>query len=221
VSQALALLDAEGIEALSMRQLGARLNAGATSLYTHVASKDELMELAVDEVFGEVAVPGGSDPARWRAGAGRCAASIRSVILRHPWIVTVLGEAGLVYLGPNMMRLFDGLLGLFETAGFALAEANIAINTLVAYVIGTGVSEAAWLTTLARNRQDERAWIERWRPAAQAAAEAYPRLQRLYAMDRGKDPAAVRDADFAAGLERVLDGLAARLGGPGTAGAGT
>jgi AcrR family transcriptional regulator len=52
------MLDEAGIEELSMRKLGARLNAGATSLYRHVATKDELMELAVDEVFREIAVPG-------------------------------------------------------------------------------------------------------------------------------------------------------------------
>jgi len=52
VREAIAMLDAEGTEALSMRKLGARLNAGATSLYRHVASKDELMELALDEVAG-------------------------------------------------------------------------------------------------------------------------------------------------------------------------
>lgn len=214
VSQALALLDADGLEALSMRQLGARLNAGATSLYTHVASKDELIELVVDAVFGEVEVPSASDPARWRAAATRCAASIRSVVLRHPWIVSVLGEAGLVYQGPNMMRLFDRLLGLFESVGFALDEASTAINTLVAYVIGTGISEAAWLTMLARSGQGEQELIERWRPAAEAAAQAYPRLRKLYAAERGKDPAAARDAGFGAGLERVLDGLAVRIGQP-------
>lgn len=57
VREAVVMLDADGVEALSMRKLGARLNAGATSLYRHVATKDELMELAVDEVFGEIAVP--------------------------------------------------------------------------------------------------------------------------------------------------------------------
>ena len=62
------MLDADGTEALTMRGLGARLNAGATSAYRHVANKDELMELAVDEVLGEVFVPEGGGAA-WRAAA--------------------------------------------------------------------------------------------------------------------------------------------------------
>jgi len=54
VAEALRLLDEEGMEALSMRSLGQRLGAGATSLYRHVASKDELIELVADAVYGEI-----------------------------------------------------------------------------------------------------------------------------------------------------------------------
>src|ERR1700751_10318 len=68
VREAIAMLDAEGTEALSMRKLGARLNAGAPSLYRHVASKDELMELALDEVAAEIAVPA-IEGQGWRAAA--------------------------------------------------------------------------------------------------------------------------------------------------------
>lgn len=83
VREAIVMLDADGIEALSMRKLGARLNAGATSLYRHVATKDELMELAVDEAFGEIAIPAADGP-DWRAAATEAARSFRSTALRHP-----------------------------------------------------------------------------------------------------------------------------------------
>src|SRR3954449_2777040 len=66
VAEAIRLLDDEGLEALSMRTLGQRLGAGATSLYRHVASKDELIELVADEVYGEIEVPEPSDPSSWR-----------------------------------------------------------------------------------------------------------------------------------------------------------
>ena len=57
VAAVVELLDAEGLDALSMRKLGAKLNAGATSLYWYVANKDELLELALDEVWGLVDTP--------------------------------------------------------------------------------------------------------------------------------------------------------------------
>ncbi|TDD18292.1 TetR/AcrR family transcriptional regulator C-terminal domain-containing protein [Nonomuraea diastatica] len=211
VSAALHLLDTEGLAALSMRKLGACLNAGATSMYTHVANKDELLELVVDEVYGEVDVPATGDPAGWRAAVTGCAQSMRATLLRHPWIVSVLGEAGLAYLGPNVSRLTEAMLAVFEEGGFSLQAADQAMNTVVAYVVGVSTSEAATLTTLARSGQGEQEWTERLLPAAEEAARSYPRLRRLYAGQRGRQVRDSRDDGFRIGLECVLEGVAARL----------
>lgn len=83
VRESIAMLDTEGIEALSMRKLGARLNAGATSLYRHVALKDELMEPAVDEVVGEILHPPADDP-NWRAAVTQFADSLSAWSPRKP-----------------------------------------------------------------------------------------------------------------------------------------
>ncbi|KIF78818.1 TetR family transcriptional regulator [Streptomyces sp. 150FB] len=211
VAVALQLLDADGIGALSMRKLGSRLNAGATSMYSHVANKDELIELVVDEVYGEVDVPAPGDPAQWRSNAVHCARSLRSALLRHPWIVSVLGEAGVAYLGPNLMRVTEGLIAVFERAGFSLEEADKAVNTVVAYVIGISIGEAAWLTTLARSGRSEEEWLRQLWPAAELAVRAHPRLRELYTAQRDQPPAADRDDSFEDGLACVLDGLEFRL----------
>ena len=133
VREAITMLDADGIEALSMRKLGAALNAGATSLYRHVATKDELMELAVDQVVAEITVPPASSP-DWRAAAAETARSFRATALRHPWLASVLGQAGLAYLGPNLMSLSEQLAALFTTAGFP--DPGGAIDVVLSYVIG-------------------------------------------------------------------------------------
>jgi AcrR family transcriptional regulator len=211
VSAALELLDAEGIDALSMRRLGTRLNAGATSMYTHVATKNELIELVVDEVYGEVEPPAADDPAGWRAAVTRYAHSMRATLLRHPWIVSVQGEVGVAYLGPNVMRRNEAVLAVFEHAGFTLEAADRALNTVVAYVIGVSTSEAAWLTTLARSGQSEQEWAESLWPAAEQAAQDYPRLRKLYAAQRDQNLAAARADEFDTGLQCILDGLAARF----------
>lgn len=215
VAEAIRLLDADGIDALSMRRLGTRLDAGATSMYTHVANKDELIELVVDEVYGEMTVPNADDAASWRAAAHDCAHNLRSVILHHPWLVSVLGETGLAYLGPNMMRLAEGMLAMFETAGFAGEEADHAMSAIVAYVLGRCVSEAAWLRAHTRGGQNEREWVQRLWPAAEEAARAYPRLRQRYATYRGRNPRKTREENFAYGLDRLLDGLQTRLRHPG------
>ncbi|MDH6125047.1 TetR/AcrR family transcriptional regulator [Kitasatospora sp. GP82] len=211
VSEAVRLLDAEGIEALSMRRLGTRLGAGATSLYRHVANKDELIELVVDEVYGELEVPDAGDPAGWRAAVGHSAYSLRSMALRHPWVASVLGQVGLVHLGPNVMRLSDRMLALFRTAGFAPDETDQAMNTLIAYVIGMATSEAAYLSLIARSGKDEQDFVESLRPAAEQAMQDHPQLREGQAAQRGKDPQRIREDNFDYGLQRVLDGLEARL----------
>jgi hypothetical protein len=150
----------------------------------------------VDEVYGEIEAPGAGDPADWR----------------HPWIVSVLGEVGVAYLGPNMMRLSEGMLAVFEEAGFSLEEADQGVETVVAYVIGMSTGEAAWLTMLTRSGQSEQEWMERLWPAAEQAVQAHPRLRRLYAAQRGQDSGGTRNDHFDNGLECVLDGLETRLG---------
>jgi AcrR family transcriptional regulator len=218
VREAIAMLDAEGTEALSMRKLGARLNAGATSLYRHVASKDELMELALDEVAAEITVPvigpqitaPGAEGGDWRAAAAATAGSFRAAALRHPWLASVLGQAGLAYLGPNLMSVSERLAALFITAGFP--DPSGAIDALLSYVIGMSSTEAAWLTTVARSGETEAAFVARLLPAARQAAAGYEHLTQAYAASPPvPDPARVRDVKFANGLDIVLDGLATRL----------
>ncbi|WP_409496191.1 TetR/AcrR family transcriptional regulator [Amycolatopsis sp. cmx-11-12] len=208
VSAAIELLDAEGIDALSMRKLGIRLGVAAASMYTHVASKDELVELVVDEIYGEVALP---EPGPWRAAATRFAHDLRSVFLRHPWIGSLLGEAGVAYLGPNVLRLSEAALALFEDAGFSLDDADLAFNTVMAFVVGRATSEAAWLTTLKRSGQSEQEWKDRLWPAAEQAVRDHPRLKKLYAAQRNQKPGETNDDDFERGLGCVLDGLGTRL----------
>ncbi|GGT32229.1 TetR/AcrR family transcriptional regulator [Nonomuraea spiralis] len=210
VSEAVRLLDEEGLEALSMRSLGTRLDAGATSLYRHVANKDELIELVVDEVYGELRVPSAEEAAGWRDGLATSARSLRAVILRHPWLASVLGQAGLTNLGPNVMRRSEDLLALVHGAGFAPGEADQAVNTLLAYVIGMTVSEAAYLSMLARNGQTEQEWLDTVRSTAEQAMEEHPRMRAEYAVKGYGDPRRAREEDFTYGLDRVLDGLEAR-----------
>jgi AcrR family transcriptional regulator len=207
VRVAIEMLDAEGIDALSMRKLGAKLNAGATSLYRHVATKDELMELALDEVFGEMQVPDLSGQQEWRGALVQTAEDFRATALRHPWLASVLGQAGLAYLGPKLMHFTERLAALLTDAGFA--EPEQVVDALLGYVIGMSTTEAAWLTTVAKSGDTEAEFVAKLMPAADRAAAEHAHLTRPDAADVA-DPAAIRDRKFHTGLEIVLDGLALR-----------
>ncbi|WP_316522592.1 TetR/AcrR family transcriptional regulator C-terminal domain-containing protein [Kitasatospora brasiliensis] len=214
VAEAFALLDANGIEALSMRKLAARLNAGATSLYTHVANKEELLALVVDQIFGTLPLPeaeGSEEPKVWRAKVMECAESMRAAITRHPWMVGVIGDVGMIYLGPNWMRLCEAQLAVMETAGFEFSEANEAMNAVVGYTIGTACVEASWLASLARSGQDEQEWMNRLLPTVIEATKDFPRLHRLYTTEVSSEVEAGRDNSFTRGVNVILDGIEATM----------
>ncbi|HET6857605.1 MAG TPA: TetR/AcrR family transcriptional regulator [Streptomyces sp.] len=211
VAATIELLDADGIEALSMRKLGARLDAAATSLYRHVANKDELIQLVVDDVYGELQVQAAADRAQWRTAVTRTATDLRAMALRHPWIAPELGQVGLVHIGPNAIRVASGLLAQFEAAGFPADEKDQALGTLTAYVVGIATSEAAYLSLIARSGRTEQEWVAGLRPAFDEASQQHPRLREGSSARQDVHPQQIRDADFAYGLDRVLDGLTARL----------
>ncbi|MGW7178958.1 TetR/AcrR family transcriptional regulator C-terminal domain-containing protein [Streptomyces xanthophaeus] len=196
VSEAVLMLDAEGVEAVSMRKLGARLNAGATSLYRHVALKSELMELAVDKVLGEVTHPPADHP-DWREALTEFAGSFRATSLRHPWLCTLLGQEGLAYLGPNLSSMNERLFALFSTAG--LPDPSSAINAIYSYCIGMVSTESAWLNTVARSGQTEVEFLTRLHPDTSTS------------VSDASDAVEIRDDSFTSGLNIVLDGLAFQL----------
>src|SRR5438876_12310675 len=90
VNAAIDLLDADGLEGLTMRALGERLGSAATAVYWHVGSKANLVALAGDHVWNEVELP---DLATvdWRTAAAHMAIDLNAVLTRHPWLVQAFG----------------------------------------------------------------------------------------------------------------------------------
>ncbi|MEV5239102.1 TetR/AcrR family transcriptional regulator [Streptomyces cinnamoneus] len=220
MAEAIRLLDSEGIDGLSMRKLGTRLGAGAASLYRHVASKDELIELVLDEVYGQSRIPAADDPADWRGVVIECAHALRTMILRHPWMATIIGGIGSVYFSRNLMRPSEDMLAVVVAAGFSLREANRVTATVFAYVIGTASTEAAWLTMVARKGMTEEEWHREMLPVAARAVQHLPHLRELYALyaeahgaDDAGDIGRGREEEFTYRLDRILDGLSTGLSG--------
>jgi AcrR family transcriptional regulator len=211
VAEALRLLDTDGIAALSMRKLAAGLGAGATSLYWHVANRDELIELVIDEIYGELDLPGGDELQDWQAACRRMAQGIRSAVVGHPWMVSVLDHLVAAYLGPNSTRATEHMLAVFEAAGFELAEAERALNAVSAYVIGSAMGEAAFHNWLTRHGQTQQDWVDEALRIAEDTTEGHDRLRAVVATYAGKDPQQAMDEDFDYGLDRILDGLQSRL----------
>ncbi|MFJ2030885.1 TetR/AcrR family transcriptional regulator [Streptosporangium sp. NPDC087985] len=208
VRVAVQLLDAEGLEALSMRRLATRLGSGATSIYWHVATKDDLLELVLDEVYGEFTILD-AEETTWHDAASSFAYGMRQALLRHPWAITLVGT--LPAIGPNAMRLMSRLARTFEHAGFRGPDQDYAASALLSYVMGVTTPEISWKALLAKAGLGPDEWNAAVQPAVRRAAADYPELIARYTEFSEMDVDTSRALNFDFGLTCLLDGLQARL----------
>ncbi|ALE76838.1 hypothetical protein FRP1_29035 (plasmid) [Pseudonocardia sp. EC080625-04] len=204
VCAAIALLDADGVDGLSMRQLGSRLGSGATSVYWHVGNKDNLVALAADAVFGEVDLP---DPAEigWRDAIVASSHGLRNVILRHRWLIPVLGAHPTIN-GKHIASYQNHALTACELAGFSGHDLDWAGGTVLAFVVGAVWGE----TSSTAPALGENAGGDAVAQAREHARE-HPKLLERYDALMKADPEEVREQSFTFGLRTILDGLAAQL----------
>jgi AcrR family transcriptional regulator len=213
VATAIAVADGEGPDAITMRRIARELGAGAMSLYWHVGSKEELLDLMLESIEAEIEVPEPSGD--WRADLGVFAHRTRTAMSRHRWAMEFIGSRP--PSGPNDARNLERLLRLLD--GLAQARLTMDIFGAVAtYVMGAVMREAQEMrvqrdqeqTVAGLTEEEIQAQHERYRTWFEASGR-YPRIVRL--MESGVDPddPATRDERFQFGLDCVLDGIAARL----------
>jgi AcrR family transcriptional regulator len=193
---ALEIADAEGIEALSMRRLAGDLGVGTMTLYGYVRSKQELVDAAVDaaaEDF-EAAPPEGS--VRERAQAYLL--GVRDWLDRHPWLVELSASTALGR--PSMVQLTESCMALLLEAGLPPDEAALMFRATLSYTFGS----AAFGTKEPTPEEAER---------TRGALAGLPRDQfpSLVATAEPFSESLAGERVFLFGLERIFDGLDARL----------
>ncbi len=198
------LLDTEGLDGFSMRRLGAKLGAGATSLYWHVTNKEGLLELAVDEVMGEIQILD-PDEVGWRAALRGYAEGLRAMILRHGWITALFGVTP--NLGPQSMRLTERATDMLGKIGFSGMELAYASSVLSSHAIGSAVVETAWRRTSERSGMSVVELMDEMRPYIDQIADDHPKLSEWYRDNPITDMGQLYADSFDFGLERILDGL--------------
>lgn len=183
-TEALRILDAEGRGALTMRHLAASLQVEAPSLYTHVSSKDELVDLVLDLVLDSVVLPEPGPDIRAALVAGF--SSYRGTLVAHPAAVMLMTERA--RFSGSQLRLAQRSIELLEASGLSMRAAVDAHVTLIGFVLGFILQEVSRPTT-----------------AAPAIASS-PLLQRVLTT------LAERSIDdrFEVGLALILDGVGVR-----------
>ena len=138
VRTAVNLLDEHGVAGLTMRRLASALEVTATALYWHVKTKDDVLDLAVDEVFGGVRLPAVTSD--WRADVRGLIHGWRAAMQQHPWSATLIGRPA---IGPNVRERTAFLQDTLARGGLAGRDLEVATRLLANYVIGAAVTESA------------------------------------------------------------------------------
>ena len=217
VRTAIAVADAEGPHSISMRRIASELDAGTMSLYWYVASKEELLDLMLDAIHGELTET--RITGDLRADLRAMAVTQRAMLRRHSWVMPF--TAGRPPMGPKSLRNIERSLGIFAAAGVTGPAAMTALMSVVTYVLGVAGREQQE----ARSQQDQERTRDRLELSEDEMRQVYWEfLQRVIASGRyphfaemikeGVDPDALETQDerFEFGLDCLLDGIMTRLG---------
>jgi AcrR family transcriptional regulator len=185
------LVAADGLEALSVRQVANRLGVWPTTVVHHAGGRREgLLALLIEHLAAGISTEPHGD---WRSRLAELGREIRRVALTHRGLADELLRSGAT--GPQALRLADAILDALEAAGLDPADAQDAYDLFLTYVLGSAGRQTT-ATAPARWRSFEAA-LEHAEP------DAYPALRRATRSGTTRDD----DARFSAGLELVLDAI--------------
>jgi TetR/AcrR family transcriptional regulator, tetracycline repressor protein len=192
VAAALALVDAEGADALSMRTLAQQLNSGTATLYRHFANRSALVAHVVDRLFDDVQLDAADLAGQsWQRSCEAVAHAMFSALNRHPNVTRLLLEQ--TPLGPNAMAIREACLSMLLDSGFAPELAARIYATLSRYVLGFAIQFSG-------------------NPDSHAAQDA----EAFHSVDAAHFPATLAvadsmpiplDVEFSFGLDLLIKGL--------------
>lgn len=211
---AVAIADAKGFEAVSMRAIAAKLGAGTMTLYHYVRTKHDLVALMDDALMSEVLVPDGGLPTGWRAALTLIAQRTRAVFVRHPWALLSMRGA---LPGPNGMRHFEQCLAALSSTSLdrpgKLALLALVDDFVFGHVLRAG--EARMQKDKAAGAKVSVAFMDY--AMRQIETGKFPEIAALF---RDVDPSDVSDQmtgvgrdeeRFESGLKALLDGADGRM----------
>jgi AcrR family transcriptional regulator len=200
VAAALRIVDAEGVEALSLRRLADVFEVTPMSLYWHVADKAELLELVGHAVLAEIEIPAAGG--EWRQQLRDIHGAMFATFLRHRNTTEIL--IGRARYGPGGLAAFERILSILLEAGFTPEAAFDAYQSLYLFTLGFMATSSRSPEFVAVQRQGVAYMLS-------LPVDRYPAI-RAVAPVIGRRPI---EEQFDIGLDVVIEGLAARLGPPG------
>nr|BFE62533.1 TetR/AcrR family transcriptional regulator C-terminal domain-containing protein [Dactylosporangium thailandense] len=200
--------DREGLDAATMRRVAQELGTGAMSLYRYVPKRDDLIDLMLDAVVGEIELPG-RPSGDWRADLSLVAHQTRAVGLRHPWQATLARRPT---LGPNSLRVYDFALSALDGFGLHIDEMTSLCGMVGDYVASAVRDEIGWLDHARHTGMNRKQWMAQYvgpYVGHVVESEQYPLFNRT--IREGRLSHLSPDVRFQYGLNHVLNGIAAAL----------
>jgi TetR/AcrR family transcriptional regulator, tetracycline repressor protein len=137
---AMVVLASEGVDGLTMRRLAGHLDVPVMTLYTYVTSRDQLLDLVLDEILGHVDLPAPSPD--WRGDVIAVATSLRQVLLSYRHASRLL--AGRPSTGPHALDIAEFLLDALTRAGLTGKELVFAYTAVRDFTLGSTLQDATW-----------------------------------------------------------------------------
>ncbi|MGQ4379251.1 TetR/AcrR family transcriptional regulator [Streptomyces sp. SAS_267] len=202
------LLDAEGLARFSMRRLAAELNVTAMSVYWYVDTKDDLLELALDAVFGELELPDAESDEGWRDQLRSLAVGYRELLVRHPWVSTLIGN--FLNIGPSSMAFSARVQQVIRNTGMPARGQMGAMSAVFQFVYGFGTIEGHFVQRCvsAGMSQDEyfRQAMSTIGEEPQYAAH-FAGAEEIMQARGGDTVSEMRERDFGFALELLIAGI--------------
>ncbi|MYR40217.1 TetR family transcriptional regulator [Streptomyces sp. SID4944] len=218
VTAAIAVADAEGLSAVSMRRISTELGTGTMSLYRYVPGKAELLDLMLDRVLGEPLsaepdrpVPGDRPvpadrpvPGDWRVAIDTMARTYLDNLRRHPWLLKI-NQARTV-LGPSALQGLELSLTALRSMGLRDPELIGVIITVNSFVEGLARTQADAAEAVAQTGLSDEEFWENQRPYLERAmlSGAYPTMAGM-----SEDTFSADFDHFTFGLRRLIAGFEA------------
>ncbi|MFZ4271412.1 TetR/AcrR family transcriptional regulator [Streptomyces arboris] len=206
VTAAIAVADAEGLAAVSMRRLSTELGTGTMSLYRYVPGKAELLDLMLDRVLGEPLSAeregGGGLPDDWRVAINAMATTYLDNLRRHPWLLKI-NQARTV-LGPSALRGLELSLAALRSMGLRDPELIGVIITVNSFVEGLARTQGDAEEAVAQTGLSDEEFWDSQRPYLERAmlSGAYPMMAGM-----SEDTFSADFDHFVFGLERLIAGF--------------
>ncbi|GAA2586898.1 MULTISPECIES: TetR/AcrR family transcriptional regulator [Streptomyces] len=202
------LLDAEGLAKFSMRRLAGELNVTAMSVYWYVDTKDDLLELALDEAMGEMRLPDAEADEDWRDQLRALAREYRGLLVRHPWVSQLVGTY--LNIGPNNLAYSRAVQRVVRRTGLPANRLTSTISAVFQFVYGYGTLEGHLSTRAAATGMTLDEYFQDAMSTATESPQAADLIrdsQEMMAARGGDTVAEMLERDFEFALELLIAGI--------------